>query len=129
MDWKISVNINMTMELILLLLTVKHAFVDLFLQSLHHNMKKRNYFGGWPHYTEHAVATFVVVIWFTSFPFCILIALLDGVLHWHIDYTKHVVQTKWNITPTNNKQLYWCIQAVDQSLHFITYFRLVLLIP
>ena len=119
--------ISTAMELLLLLLLIKHAVVDLYLQCFHPTMNKRAYFGGWPHYLEHAVFTLLICCAFFSFEIAFMLAAIDGVLHWHIDYTKHVVQTRWNITPNGNKELYWFIQCVDQSLHFITYYVLVVI--
>ena len=56
------------MEIIILffLLTFKHAFVDLFVQSYHNQLRKIHYLGGWPHYTEHAVGTFIVALCITK---------------------------------------------------------------
>ena len=75
------------MELLLLLLLIKHAVVDLFLQCFHPTMNKRMYFGGWPHYLEHAVFTLLICCAFFSFEIAFMLAAIDGVLHWHIDYT------------------------------------------
>ena len=114
------------MELLLLLLLIKHAVVDLYLQS-YLTLNKREYFGGFIHYLQHGVATLIIACAFFSFEIAFILAVIDFVLHWHIDYNKHVVQTRWNITPDSNKQLYWFIQCVDQSLHFITYWALIII--
>jgi len=43
---------------LLTLLLIKHAFADLFLQTLHSNTDKTKYFGnGHRHYAEHGVGT------------------------------------------------------------------------
>ena len=111
---------------ILFLLTIKHAFVDLYLQSFH-SLNKREYFGGWLHYLEHGGATLVIACVFFSFDVAFILASIDFILHWHIDYAKHVIQNRWNITTTNRRHSYWFIQCVDQSLHFTTYFVLCLI--
>jgi hypothetical protein len=129
------------MEIIILffLLTFKHAFVDLFVQSYHNQIKKVHYLGGWPHYTEHAIGTFIVtlcawrILGVTNLQLAILLAVIDGVAHWHIDWLKHQVLKYYEQRTglpmlEHRKNVYWLVQCVDQQLHFITYASLCLIV-
>ena len=128
-------SITMTMDLALtvfLLLTIKHAVCDLYLQSFL-TLDKSRYLGGWPHYAEHALGTFVVIAWFVDPVIAVAIALLDGVAHGHIDWLKHRVISAYEHTTgmtmeSNRKHTYWFVQAVDQMLHFLTYYLICLII-
>lgn len=122
----------MTALAIFLLLTVKHALCDLFLQS-YLRLNKGLYTGGWPHYAQHGVATLAVLLLFADIQLAVALAVADFLAHWHIDFAKHriiqayerhtgVAMERWN------RSLYWFIQAADQILHFVTYYILAVIV-
>jgi len=113
--------------LFLLLLLFKHAFADLPLQHKLRNIDKLKYFGnGHIHYLHHGILTLLVSVFFTTPILAIIIALIDYILHWHIDFCKHLI-CKNKIRPVEtNSIVWWYITAVDQCLHYSGYVLLVL---
>jgi hypothetical protein len=111
--------------LFLTLLLWKHAFVDLPLQRQLGPLEKQIYFGeGHKHYVQHGIGTLLVSIPFFSFQTVILIAILDYIAHWHIDYFKHII-TKNKYYPISERSIqWWYLTALDQALHFSTYILL-----
>ena len=110
------------MELVFLLcLFFKHAFVDLPLQVHLGPLSKIKYLGnGHKHYAEHGFFTFIVALFFFDPLTAVKIGMVDYILHWHIDFAKqHVCNLmKYKRHSTG----WWWITAVDQCLHFATYF-------
>ena len=71
---------------LLLLLLIKHAIVDLGIQSQLQNINKDKYFGnGHIHYLQHGLGTLIVAGLFLQVYPAILCALLDYIIHWQID--------------------------------------------
>ena len=110
-------------------LFIKHAIADLAIQSFRTPGDKSNLRNpkGWIHAFDHSVLTFVVIIIATlNFTNALLIALLDYVLHFLIDYIKTVIIKKyqWNI----DSRKYWIAQSIDQMAHFSCYLIYVLLL-
>ncbi len=117
---------------ILFLLTLKHAVCDLYLQSFL-TINKRAYWGGWQHYVHHAIGTLAVLVWFCDPVIAIGLAVADGIAHWHVDWAKHRLLS-WYETANGigmesaSRNNYWLVQALDQMLHFATYFILCLIV-
>ncbi len=110
-------------------LFIKHAIADLAIQSFRTPGDKSNLKNpkGWIHAFDHSALTFIVIILATlNFKNAILIALLDYVLHFLIDYVKTVIikKYKWNV----DSRKYWIAQSVDQMAHFTCYLIYVLLL-
>ena len=109
------------------LLSIKHAVADLMLQSMKYNpgsKKKSQYpLGGQWHYLDHSALTFCVFIFFVPWPIALLAAFIDHIFHWHIDYAKqrYIEWKKVTIRST----AYWNAATIDQIMHFITYYILV----
>ena len=117
----------MTELIIFFLLLVKHAIVDLGLQSQllwGRADEKNNYLGGHQHYLHHALGTFLVFICFLDLHMTLLLTVLDYVAHWHIDFTKHRINGYFNLT--RKDIAWWWTTVIDQLLHFSTYFLLIL---
>ena len=87
------------MELALItLLIIKHVIADYFMQYSWMIKDKGTYgaWGGIAHSGWHAILTFLVLSLF-NLPtlWIILMAILDGVVHYHVDYAKsNVWKTK-----------------------------------
>jgi len=116
------------MTSVFILLLIKHTFCDLFMQSTRPSADKSNLFnrGLHRHCLDHAILTLVILLFFTSFKIALLLALLDYVAHCNIDWTKYNIIKKYNVI--RNSRTFWAIQSADQSLHYITYYIIVLLI-
>ena len=104
---------------ILLLLLAKHIICDYFFQEVAGYTKKHIYLHrhGIEHAALHAVSTFLVlyVLPITA-PMVFVVALLDGVIHYHIDWTKLNIQG-----PAPNIFRRVILTIIDQALHVTTY--------
>ena len=110
---------------IFLLLLLKHAVVDLCMQSYNGAVKKTEYISNaHKHYLEHGLLTFLVVVCFLPFQFALLAGFLDYVIHWHIDHLKSRLVQHFEIN--RDSTVFWRIQAVDQALHYLTYYLIVI---
>ena len=108
----------------LILLLIKHAIVDLGVQSQLTNIDKSRYFGnGHEHYMHHGLGTLIVAGLFLPAVPVILCAFIDYFIHWQIDYCKHTANNLLNVQARST--MWWYTNVIDQSLHFITYYLLV----
>ena len=83
--------------LIFFLLAIKHGVCDLALQALYcRPSNKHRYFSGRAHLhaLHHGLGTLLVTVFFASMPLALLLALMDYLLHWHIDFVKSTL-VKW----------------------------------
>ena len=113
--------------LLLFLLIVKHCVIDLGIQSQFlwgKTYKKINYFGCHSHYLHHAVGTFIMFALLTDWKTTLLATAIDYIVHWHIDFAKH--NTNIALDLKRSDKLYWWTATVDQLLHFLTYYLLVI---
>ena len=109
----------------LLLLLIKHAIVDLGVQSQLQNIDKSSYFGnGHVHYMHHGMATLVIAGLFLPAIPAILCAFIDYFIHWQIDYSKHKVISIFKMQ--YRSAIWWWTSVLDQCLHFATYYLLVI---
>ena len=108
-----------------LLLLMKHAIMDLGIQSQLDSINKSRYFGnGHIHYLHHGIGTLVIAgLCLSAIP-AILCAIVDYILHWHIDYSKHKVNVFFKIEARSTA--WWYINVIDQCLHYTTYYLLVM---
>src|SRR5210317_517595 len=108
----------------LLLLLIKHAIVDLGVQSQLQNINKSRYFGnGHIHYMHHGIGTLVVAGLFLPAVTTILCAFIDYFIHWQIEYSKHKINKILDIQ--SRTTAWWWTNVLDQGLHFATYYCLV----
>ena len=105
-----------------LALVVKHLIVDLGMQQYMGHRPKHVYLGnGHRHYLEHAMGTAFVVLFFVP-KLAIPIAVIDYVVHWHIDYSKHHINRWCKFEPRT--EYWWWLMVVDQIAHMLTYYAL-----
>jgi len=117
------------MEICLLIAFIlKHTLADYYLQ-FSWMIKEKSIYGAWggiAHSGLHGFLTFIVL--FTLYPWlAILFAILDGILHYHIDYVKSNLWKSKNLTSSDH--MYWAIHGTDQALHFVTYALIIALLP
>ena len=107
--------------LLLVLLFVKHFVVDFIFQTHKQVIEKGIYGaqGGIEHSGQHAIATFFILLLFISWPGAVILATIDGLLHYHIDWTKININKRKNLT-TNDKE-FWVWLGADQLAHTLTY--------
>ena len=120
----------MTIELWMItslsLLFIKHWYIDFVDQSME-EVTQKGIYGAWlgiRHSLKHAVGTLVVFgIMGESVIGAIILAILDGVLHYHIDWAK----MNWgNRDITTNA--FWAHLGLDQLAHSLVYLGLVYLV-
>lgn len=115
--------------LIFFLLAIKHGICDLALQALYCRPSNKHIWSSSNailHSLHHGVGTWLVLIFFTNYLLAISLAVLDAVLHHHIDYVKSIVVRRkgWTLDGT----WYWIATTVDQNLHFAGYLLIVSLL-
>jgi hypothetical protein len=74
--------------------------------------------GGRHHALMHTAGTFLVLsITIFSIEWAVILAFLDGIIHYHIDWCKQKLNR--NLTPADKD--FWIWTGLDQSLHYLTY--------
>lgn len=116
--------------LTLFLLAAKHFVADLYLQALYIKPSLKYIYldtKSHKHYAHHAILSAVVFLlcwgwwWLAAVMF-----VVDYVTHWHLDWGKTCIARHLTCTEQSNPKLYWMLQTVDQILHFVVYFGMVL---
>lgn len=114
----------------MLLFQIKHWYVDFWIQTYQQTVCKGIYGNlvGLSHTLEHTIGTLIACLigsLFFTIPvqLILLIALLDFILHYHIDFVKMHYGTK-NLQTTQ----FWREFGLDQFAHQITYLFFVFLV-
>jgi hypothetical protein len=117
-----------TILIILVLLQIKHFVVDFLLQTRYQWSNKGTYGhpGGVLHSGLHGVGTYLCVALFTSHEVALGLALIDWVVHYHIDWAKMRLNERFGLTPASPK--FWVLLGLDQLLHQLTYVGILLLV-
>ena len=120
----------MTTEILWLFLALftKHFIVDFLLQFRYQYSNKGTYAhpGGLLHAGLHGLGTFVCFSWIGA-ELAFYLAVIDAVLHYHIDWAKMNLNKKLGWGPTTHEQFWWLLGA-DQFLHSLTYIGLVAIV-
>lgn len=123
------------MELtVLTWLMIKHFVADYFLQTSWMIQQKADYGapGGLFHAGEHAVLTGIVISFVPGigFGWALCMAILDFVLHYHIDWSKSNYlrgNFRWSLYSKDPEDAeYWWAMGTDQFAHYLTYVLIVL---
>lgn len=113
--------------LLFLALFTKHFIIDFIFQTKYQWSNKGTYGhpGGILHAGLHGIGTYVCFA--LLFPaHAILLAYLDAVVHYHIDWAKMSINKKYGLGP-NTHASYWVLLGLDQYLHALTYIALIVL--
>ena len=113
------------MTLLLTLLFFKHYIVDFILQT-DEMVAHKGIYGdpiGIDHSLYHAMATLIILMFFTVPIWAFVLALIDGLLHYHIDYVKMAYGNR----DVKTKE-FWNELGLDQFLHALTYIGIASLI-
>lgn len=117
----------MEILLLFLLLQIKHYYADFGIQTYQQTVRKGIYKDliGISHSLDHVWTTLTVLIVFHFFyPIpvikILLVALFEGLLHYHIDFVKVKFGCK-DIT----KPLFWNQFGLDQLAHQLTYLLMI----
>lgn len=111
----------------LLGLFIKHFICDFPLQMfpwLYQNKGRYLHLGGIIHATLHGIGTFAVLYFFVGFKASLVYAIIDLLLHYHIDWAKMNLSRHYGLKP-DNSELFWLLLGLDQLLHHLTYFAII----
>jgi len=110
----------------LLALQVKHLVADYLFQTSHMFLNKGRYGhpGGLLHAGLHVGLTIVVLALFAVPVATVLsIAVVEFILHYHIDWTKEQLGKRADLNP--DKVNFWRLHGLDQALHQATYLAMI----
>lgn len=111
----------------LLGLFIKHFICDFPLQMfpwLYQNKGRYLHLGGIVHAGSHGIGTLIVLSFFIDMRMAALLATIDFLLHYHIDWAKMNLSDYYDLKP-NNSEWFWLLLGLDQLLHHLTYFAIV----
>lgn len=110
----------------LALLFIKHWYIDFVFQT-DEELKNKGTYGAWAgikHSLKHGLATLIIfLVLDVSLLLAIAIAVLDAVIHYHVDWIK---MNHGNKDMTDPK--FWNHLGLDQLAHYLTYLLLVWMI-
>lgn len=114
--------------LLVFLLFTKHFIVDFPLQTKFQYSNKGSYLhpGGLLHAFLHGCGTYFCFAWYAPLAAGYL-AIVDIVIHYHIDWAKVNLNSKFGWGPTTHEQFWWLL-GFDQYLHALTYIGLIYLV-
>jgi Protein of unknown function (DUF3307) len=113
---------------LLVLLQLKHWYID-FIDQTNVEIASKGIYGdsaGIEHSVKHGIGTMFCVIMVTGIDhivFVSLLALLDAVFHYHIDWVKYNYGRK-----DISQKLFWIDLGLDQMMHQLTYIAIAYLI-
>lgn len=115
---------NEVLFLVFLLFT-KHFIIDFPLQTCYQYSNKGTYghLGGILHAWLHGLGTYLCFVWINPIT-AIYLAVADMLIHYHVDWAKMNLNSKFNWGPTTHDQFWWLL-GFDQYLHAITYIMLI----
>lgn len=104
----------------------KHFIVDFPLQQPYQYLNKGTYGhpGGLMHAGLHSFASYIILVFWISQPLALLLSLVEGIAHYHIDWAKMNINKHfdWKCNETDN---FWYLTGFDQYLHYLTYIAIV----
>ncbi len=112
--------------LLLCLLQIKHMFADYYLQTPKMLSGRGNYFhmGRAQHAAVHVVGSVVIfALYRAPAEFILIIAALEWIVHFHIDFFKASYSDKKQLQPS--QAAFWRAAGLDQCLHNLTYIAMV----
>lgn len=106
---------------ILTLLFIKHFIVDFHLQTDTMVKEKGTYGarGGLIHSGQQGLGTFVVLVLIIGMPLALLLAIVDFLIHYHIDWAKMNIGKHYGYTVADKAFWFWL--GMDQLAHSLTY--------
>ncbi len=107
-------------------LTVKHFVCDFLYQPPYQWQNKGTYghWGGIVHSGQHAMASFLILLFFVATPIALAIAISEFIIHYHTDWAKMNINKAYGWGATTHNQ-FWVLLGVDQLIHSLTYIGMV----
>lgn len=112
----------MDVILILFLLFTKHFIVDFPLQKPYQWQNKGTYGhpGGLLHSGLHGWATYIILLFFVTWPTALIAGLADMFVHYHIDWAKMNLNKRMGWRADQHEE-FWTLLGLDQYAHAVTY--------
>ena len=117
----------MDILILLLLIQIKHCYADFVLQTYMQTVKKGVWMDpvGISHTLDHIYCSLIALLLFSLFvplsAFSILlVSLVEGIIHYLVDYAKVKYGSK-----DNTKPIFWTQFGLDQLAHQATYLAMV----
>ena len=117
----------MDILILLLLIQIKHCYADFVLQTYMQTVKKGVWMDpvGISHTLDHIYCSLIALLVFSLFvplsAFSILlVSLVEGIIHYLVDYAKVKYGSK-----DNTKPIFWTQFGLDQLAHQATYLAMV----
>ncbi len=117
---------NTFILILIFLFLVKHFIADFLLQTPYQFQNKHIWMhpGGIIHASLHIGATLMILGPLCGFTFdVILLSILEGILHYVIDWGKTNLNIKYNLQYNNSQ--FWYMLGLDQLLHQLTYVAII----
>lgn len=110
------------MLLLLTLLTIKHFVFDFVYQPPYQWQNKGTYghLGGIVHSGQHTLATLLILCFFIHPLGALLIAGIEFIVHYHMDWFKMWYNKKKGWTAVTHNE-FWVLTGFDQFVHSMTY--------
>ncbi len=112
--------------LMICLLQIKHMFADYYLQTPKMLSGRGQYFhwGRAQHAGVHVLGSVAVFLLFGApWSFILIIAALEWVVHFNIDFAKASYSDKKQLSP--EQAAFWRATGLDQLMHNLTYVAMV----
>ena len=117
----------MDLLFLLLLLQIKHCYADFVMQTYIQTVKKGVWLDptGVSHTTDHMICTLVAMLIFSFFVpvsaiAILFVTLIEGIVHYLVDYSKVKYGCK-----DNTKPIFWTQFGLDQLAHQVTYIWMI----
>lgn len=110
----------------LFFLFIKHFICDFPLQAFPWVYRHKGTYlhpGGITHAAIHGLGTYLVLVFFLGAN-AWHYAVLDFIVHYHIDWAKMKLNNRYALTASNS-EWFWILLGFDQLLHHITYFIII----
>jgi hypothetical protein len=111
------------------LLLIKHFVFDFYYQPpfMWQNKGTFGHWGGIVHSGLHSIATFVILLFFTSPAIAVLAVVFEFVVHYLTDYAKMNINRVKGWTATTHNE-FWQLTGLDQLVHQLTYVAIVAMV-
>jgi hypothetical protein len=117
----------MELLFLLFLIQIKHCYADFVMQTYLQTVKKGVWLDptGISHTTDHMICTLIAMLVFSFFVpvsafAIILVTLIEGIVHYLVDYGKVKYGCK-----DNTKPIFWTQFGLDQLAHQVTYIWMI----
>ena len=110
---------------VLALLGIKHFFAD-FVWQFDYMVREKGFYGqrgGIDHSLIHGGLTLAVLFHFAGIGDALILAILDGIVHYHIDWAKMTINRNKHLTPQDQEFWFWL--GLDQLAHLLTYTAII----